>query len=213
MKPLNTLTQVEIAALSDEQVEAYVDYKCAENGIPLTFGVIAQPESLKSNADITLIKFKEFIVDESTGKQIAQILADNNQYRETGGSKDRSYEIANDDWYISKPIIVRTKSPQLIAQEAVENAKLTREWKAYNEATDQQEGAIKERQKIVDEIYDVVYEARQFVRSKETLKAAFDKYMVMAQGNRDIAKTFFENAYSNSQYELIRDYILTGENV
>jgi hypothetical protein len=81
MKPLNTLTQVEIAALTDEQVEAYVDYKCAESGIPLTFAVIEQPETLKSNADITLIKFKEFIVDEATGKQIAQILADNNQYR------------------------------------------------------------------------------------------------------------------------------------
>lgn len=213
MKPLSTLTQVEIAALTDEEVESYVDYKCAEKGVPLTFGIIEKPETLKSNADITLIKFKEFIVDEETGRQIAQVLADNNQYRETGSSKDREYVIATDDWYVSKPVIVRTKSPQLIAREAVENAKLTREWKAYNEATEQQEDAIKNRQEIVDEIYDVVYEARQFVRSKETLKAAFDKYFVMAQGNRDIAKTFFENAYSNSQYELIRDYILTGENV
>lgn len=211
MKPLSTLTQVEMAALSDDQVEEYVDYSCAEKGVPLTFPEIEKPEPFKSNSDITLIKFSEFIVDEETGNKIAQILADNNQYKATGSHTDRTYVIANDDWYMVKPTIVRTRSPQLVAQEAVEQAKLTREWKAYNEAQDLQNDAMKDRQEIVDEIYDVVYQARQFVRSKETLKAAFDKYLLMAKGDRDIAKTFFENAYSNSQYELIRDYILSGQ--
>ena len=63
MKPFNTLNQIELATLTDEQVQEYVDYACAEKGIPLVFTVIEQPESLKSQSDITLMSFSEFVVD------------------------------------------------------------------------------------------------------------------------------------------------------
>lgn len=206
MKPFNTLTQTELAVLTEEEIQQYVDYHCAEKGIPLVFTTIEKPESLKSNSDITLWSFKEFTVDEEVGKQIAQLLADNNQYKKDYRSD--SYTLTTSEYEISRPVIVRTKSPQLIAQEAVEKSKLTREWKAYNEAQDIQKQAMDDRQKLIDELYDVIYAARSFVNNKAVLIAAFDKYMLMANNDRDIAKRFFENTYSASQYELIRDYIL-----
>jgi hypothetical protein len=209
MKPFNTLSQVELATLSEEEINTYVDYSCAEKGVPLVFTVIEEPESLKSESDITLMSFSEFVVDEETGKKIAQILADNNQYKKE--YNQNHYEITTADYYTVKPKLVRTKSPQLVAQEAVEHAKLTREWKAYNEANDIQTQAMEDRQKIINELYDAIYSARSFINNKTSLIAAFDKYMSMANHDRDIAKRFFENAYSASQYELIRDYILGNE--
>jgi hypothetical protein len=206
MKPFNTLTQLELATLTDEQINTYVDYSCAEKGVPLVFTVIEQPESLKSNSDITLWNFKEFTVDEETGKQIAQLLADSNQYKKEYRSD--SYTLTTSEYEISRPVIVRTKSPQLVAQEAVEKSKLTREWNAYNEAKDIQQQAMEDRQKLIDELYDEIYKARSFVNSRNSLMAAFDKYMAMANNDREIAKRFFENTYSNAQYELIREYIL-----
>jgi hypothetical protein len=206
MKPFNTLTQIELAALTDEQVQEYVDYACAEKGIPLVFTVIEQPESLKSQSDITLMSFSEFVVDEETGKKIAQILADSNQYKKE--YNQNSYEICTSDYYVVKPKLIRTKSPQLVAKEAVENAKLTREWKAYNEASEVQQQAMEDRQKLIDELYDTIYEARSFVNKKDSLISAYDKYLSMAGGDREIATRFFENTYSATHYELIRDYIL-----
>ncbi len=206
MKPFNTLTQIELATLTDEQVQEYVDYACAEKGIPLVFTVIEQPESLKSQSDITLMSFSEFVVDEETGKKIAQILADSNQYKKEYNSN--AYEICTSDYYMVKPKLIRTKSPQLVAKEAVENAKLTREWKAYNEASEVQSQAMNDRQKLIDELYDTIYEARSFVNKKDSLISAYDKYLSMAGGDREIATRFFENTYSATQYELIRDYIL-----
>lgn len=206
MKPFNTLTKIELAALTDEQVQEYVDYACAEKGIPLVFTVIEQPESLKSQSDITLMSFSEFVVDEETGKKIAQILADSNQYKKE--YNQNSYEICTSDYYVVKPKLIRTKSPQLVAKEAVENAKLTREWKAYNEASEVQQQAMEDRQKLIDELYDTIYEARSFVNKKDSLISAYDKYLSMAGGDREIAIRFFENTYSATHYELIRDYIL-----
>jgi len=209
MKPFNTLSQLELATLSEEEINTYVDYSCAEKGVPLVFTVIEEPESLKSESDITLMSFSEFVVDEETGKKIAQILADNNQYKKE--YNQNHYEITTADYYLVKPKLVRTKSPQLVAKEAVEHAKLTREWKAYNEAQEMQKQAMEDRQKIINELYDAIYSARSFVNNKTSLIAAFDKYMSMANNDREIAKRFFENAYSNAQYELIREYILGNE--
>lgn len=206
MKPFNTLSQVELATLNEEEINTYVDYSCAEKGVPLVFTVIQQPESLKSGSDITLMSFEGFTVDEETGRKINQILADNNQYKKDYRSE--VYNLAVSEYDVVKPKLVRTKSPQLVAQEAVEHAKLTREWKAYNEACDIQSQAMEDRQKIINELYDAIYSARSFVNNKTSLIAAFDKYMSMANNDREIAKRFFENAYSASQYELIRDYIL-----
>jgi hypothetical protein len=209
MKPFNTLSQTELATLTEEQVETYIDYACAEQGVPIVFNKVEEPESLKSSSDITLVCFDSVTVDEATGKQIMQILADNNQYKKEYRSE--VYQIVTSEYELSKPKLVRTKSPQLAALEAVEHAKLTREWKAYNEAQEVQKQAMEDRQKLINELYDVIYNARSFVNNKTSLIAAFDKYMAMANNDREIAKRFFANAYSNAQYELIREYILGNE--
>ena len=206
MKPFNTLTNEELCNITEEQLTTYVDYAMAEAGHPIELEELERPESISVEPDLEYISldFRDILLDVDAGRQIQDIIQ-NSVVRKK--SYNGVIQIVKPDGYEYPEFkIARLESDELKAKKAAANKLLTLEWEDYNKRQELNSDALSYRQEILDDLYKQISSARSEAYDKKTKMDAWDKYLSLANNDRTIAKNFFVERYSVSEYdELFED--------
>jgi hypothetical protein len=212
MKSFEELTDKELLGLTDEMVQYYVDYACAQAGVPFLPPYPNEPEKSRITPDTVLYQVGELkFADRSIAEQIVSIAK--GKMVETDYISGPSYQ---------KKISSRTKTPSISEIDVFsEDA-----WKSYGTAVVQYESDKKDyesakkeydrisslRNSVSDEIYMKISKVKEAERKKENYRLLFKNYLDLSKGDREIAFAFLEKAYPGIKDwpELVAEF--TGNN-
>ena len=196
MKRISELTEVEILVLTDEQVQKYIDYECALEGVPmLPPSPGPEPAKVTASPDATLYK----VAGQNTlsSDHATRILdaCNSGQLIETNNARNDYQTI-----YVS-PMLdkdynrPKIETSQVHSQEQWDTIKdnftnyadRKSEWDVHNKLY---QSALKERREISDSVYAITADARKHSYDRDNLRNEFAKYLELAEGNRKVALNF-----------------------
>jgi len=204
MNDFQNLTDEQVFQLTAEQVNFYVDLECAKEGVLLLPDEMpVEPVLVKPPFDATVYEIGGFVV--VTPEESAVILDALNSVKLVR----LDYESATG--YESKFIRrldTETKVTQTRCYSGETFAEIKKALTEYTMAKNTYDRAIKEyreinskREKAAQWIWDRVEEIREKHISQERMNKEFQRYLVLANGDKDIARNFLKNAYSLSDVE------------
>lgn len=201
MKPFNTLTNQELINLTDEQINQYVEYSLAEQGLPVTLESLPRPEPLSVEPDSELIQLKDFdiLIDKETSEQIMLLL--DNAIIYTKDYKGNIKPLDKQDAYdYPKTLVCRFESDKLKSEKAAKNRLLKLEWDEYNKRENEIRDALGYREEKLEEIFRKISSVRNDEYNKRTKMDTWNKYLKLANNDKAIAKNFFVQYYSETDY-------------
>lgn len=195
MKRYTDLTTEELSELTSDEIQRFIDIEVAHAGIQ----IVSKPLPLeatfpKLESNVTAYSVKGVVVKTMEDAQVIQNLT---IYSE-------KYEWPN---YTHKFLKEVTESDisikQFYTQEQVKQVATQAE--AYKKAEEAYKEANKvycEYQQQIDsfktEVMDAISEARNVMYRRQQAQAAYDRYLDLADGSKEIAKKFFLDAFRGS---------------
>ena len=201
MKPFDTLTNQEIINLTDEQINQYVEYSLAEQGIAVILESLPKPEPLTVEPDSELIQLKDFdiLIDKETSDQIMLLLSNTTIYKKDYKGNIKPLD-KQDSYDYPKILVYRFESDKLKAEKAAKNRLLKLEWDEYNKRESEIQDALGYREEKLEKIFDKIQSVRNEEYKKKTKMDTWNKYLKLANNDKAIAKNFFIQYYSETDY-------------
>ena len=198
MKYFEDLTDKEILALTDKEIEHYCYLRTAQEG--LTFvPKPSLPEPKKPNIQKTVTMFEACGV-------LFGCLANAEEFLELSpctSTYDYAFGGYDYPWVEEHSEEITTK--RFYSKENVENLKV--ELQEYNEkksAYDAEQNTyntfLRKLKELNKSIFDKVNELKKQEQHKKHLKKQYDNYLELANQDEEIAKNFFIKAYSEEEY-------------
>lgn len=201
VKRFEDLTDEEILALTEDEIRLHIDYECAVAGAPLLPPEPGPaPEKPKAEPDVEV-----FTVGDINFKTIEEA----NEVARLANGLDR-YALA----YVSGPgyekkvtpdrddVTIETSrhySPERYEEvrddlDAYQEAKREHFWRqtAYRDAE-------RERQQVRDWIRERVSDVRQTEAERQDMRARFERYLDIADGDRATARRFLSEAHPEAR--------------
>ena len=204
MKRLNEMSREELIALTDEQIETLIDLECAYCGAPLS---IAKPMYATvpelPEEDVTYWQVFDFkFLDKTEAAEFADYINSlksrcTTDYDYSIPGYGRYNRIVDDRKKLDPAIVEEARSyseiryselKELIRQRATaeeENKKLMSE---FNEKQ-------KKRFEVVNKVNSAINSARISFASDRERARLYMRYLTLANGNADVAKTFYKDRY------------------
>lgn len=207
MKPFVRLTEAELLALSDDTVQRYIDYECAEAGVPLL--PASAPVAPSSDAvadDLTVYEVAGILFPKrEDAEKVRDLIAEleHGQFRYLSGPSYRKrYEPSScaDVAVQSQRLLSPTKAANLRA--VIERAE--REKKAYQDQKTEYDKTLRARNEIAEHIFAKIEEVRENQRQRDALMQEYQRYLELAAGIKSIALRFLKAARPNAE-ELLPD--------
>lgn len=202
MKRFEELTDAEVRALSDDQVEYHIDLACAEAGVPLLPPPPGPaPEKPDAEPDVDVFSvgemhFRTASDAEAARAAIATFPRYDLVYNYTSPRYEKRVMPADDVLQVQ---CARHYSPERWEQvrgalEAYDRAKKEQEqeMKEYREAT-------RKRDAIAEDIRGRIAAAWAAERRRELLRGHFERYLQLAGGDAVVAARFLLNAYPDAR--------------
>ena len=201
MKPFDTLTNQEMINLTDEQINQYVEYSLAEQGIAVILESLPKPEPLTVEPDSELIQLKDFdiLIDKETSDQIMLLLSNTTIYKKDYKGNIKPLD-KQDPYDYPKILVYRFESDKLKAEKAAKNRLLKLEWDEYNKRENEIQDALGYREEKLEKIFDKIQSVRNEEYNKKTKMDTWNKYLKLANNDKAIAKNFFIQYYSETDY-------------
>lgn len=193
MKRFSDLEHAEILALSEEDIKKYIEIEVAFAGImpvPLPKKTTLEDVNIKKSDQYFQVHGILFKTEKD-----AAAFAEMEVYQE------------NYDWSISSDyrFAVRRDNCAVVAVSLYEKADIYRlksvlqDNKRKKEETEKEERAFDKYNEAVssirNSIWGLVAEAKDKQREIDSAQEAYNKYLELSEGNEEIAKNFFRNAY------------------
>lgn len=201
MKRIYDMEDTEVLALTDEQISNLVDYECALEGVPL-LPPEPGPAPVKVAPPLDLKVFEVggvMVVDAEHAGRILDVITSGPIFKKEY-DKEHLVPLNSGDYSFPK---IETKMVRSIEQWEAIKADMTayeaakREYdktsKLYNDIT-------KDRQRIVNGIYDIIHDVRDLNWQREHIRSEFARYLVLAEGNPQIALNFLEKVKDLSKF-------------
>jgi hypothetical protein len=211
MKKFHELTEQEILDLTADQINYYIDYDCADQGIGLLPPMPNKPELNISEPDETVYQIGDIICLHA--EQAQRIMETINQsalvrtdYNYPDSSRVRITErMEKDNYYYPKmtPKDVYSQSLWLVVKDQAEahNKALRR----YNEDTSEYDKAVSGRKRVVEAIQEHIDNTREHAQGREQLRAEFKRYLELAEGRVSIALNFLLKTRTLKAYPDLMD--------
>ena len=196
MKRYNEMETEALAAVSEETLKTLIELEYAHNGVvPAerpTLTPLPKVEIFPSDEafECDNIIFKN-LADAETFKKLERFSA-NYDYNV---SSDYKYLVPASDFYGIKPTKFYKKSDIDSARIVLSDIK--RIEKENSAAESEYEKFCKETASIREEVYEAYRDACEIVKKREQAAKVYEKHLVLAEGNEEIAKKFFRDAYKN----------------
>jgi hypothetical protein len=200
MKPFHELTEDELIALTDEQVTFYIDFACAEAGVPLLPPTIpgngpTPPKVPTINVyKVAGVSFTDVADAEKLQAFILTLLSRGDEKYLDGRWREPKYfqPKGDADTYTITTSTSMTEAQaraHLAALDAHEEAK-----NAHENATRKYREILEKRKSYAKDVHDAISEAHSKRYRRDELQALFDRYVELAGGDRMIAARFLERA-------------------
>jgi hypothetical protein len=214
MKSFDSLDREELVKLTDEQLGMYVDIECANRGIALLPMKPVDPKATKPEKDTTVFTIDTLhFLNASDAQAVVAFIKQNgfklvNVSYLSGPSYEHCYSLANVD------SALKLDSQQVYSPEAKDTyaeliAVAEQKKSEYDEAKKEYNDVYNERKVVYDEIQQTYTEALVWVEKKRQAKQNYERYLELADGDQQVAKTFFLNAYSSKYPQDILDITVT----
>jgi len=207
MPYIDALSDAEILALTDEQVEKIIKLKMAEDGVK----ILQKPEEPEyheipeGNEMLFKVTGAEALFsDRVVANEVLELLQKHREsLKETSYTHNYHHRFQKDFHldYHGKPETLgimpeRVYSKDLLASikediSANEDIK-----KRYNERKEEYENSNEDAERIKGEVWDKVYEVRRKQANKEAAYARFQEYLVLSENDTTQAMVFYKKAYS-----------------
>lgn len=209
MKNWTELTDYELAALEDKEIDKIRQLILAEEGIPIVVNEPVKPEIENPKKDLTIYVIKGFgsiaFTDLNEAIEVVEIfkrcktigsLRYSSGYNYFAKGSELSYNGEHSEITIESQGVyseeleksIRNKYDAIRRQKENYEVELSN----YNKILAAQEDATKD-------FYNALYEARKNVQRRENLKHQFQNtYLVLAEYNKEIAMKFLKKAYTIS---------------
>jgi len=200
MKTVNDLTDSELVALTETELENLIDIACAEKGIALLPPEPVPPQEPTIPYDIVayVVAYHEFEHREDA-EAVAAII--NGKPRAKYESSYPRYENHFVGWSIQDRVHVEEKSilslPQQLATKAVRE-KYKTDKQAYDKQYEEYRKILGEREEVGYEVRQRHWNAQKRQHERERHRANFAHYLKMAGGDQSIAFRFFDSAYHSA---------------
>jgi hypothetical protein len=192
MKRYTDLTTEELANLSSEMIQKFIEIEVAFAGVkmmpkPLPY----EPFNFQVKPAMKAYSVKGVLV---ASREVAEILQNAVVYKEQYNYPDYDHkyleeqttrEIDEREFYLKQDL-------EAVKSQVATTKKAEEEFRAANKLFceyEQQTDAFKA------EVLEVVNEARRIMDRQRQAQAAYDKYLNLADGNEIIAKKFFRDAF------------------
>lgn len=216
MKPFKTLTEQELVALSEDDVQRYIDYACAEEGVPLLPTLPPAPVAVNYEPDAKLYSLGHWLHFQHP-EQAARVL----EAIKEAAPVETDY-LQTPTGVTSTAIAARRSSALTIVaedaftamraaeiREALAGAKRAED--IYNKAKKAYDSAVRERDGIASDIRDTIAAAWEKHERRESLRRDYERYLSLADGNSEIAARFLANAHGDAQVLLPDLFVFAAE--
>jgi len=199
MRNFDDLSDAEILALNDSQVSQYIDLACAEAGVPLLPPRPNEPDAVPVTPDMTIYGVGDiYFYNQADALSAVALL---------GSLRRCSLQ------YVSGPRyerVVRPETSDLSVQPAkhfspenwdrVKNDanRYAEQKKTYDADLGEYNKAGAARSKIAESICGRREQVCADERRREMLRASFERYLALADGNREIAARFLKAAHGDA---------------
>lgn len=199
MRSFEDLSDAEVLALSDEQVNRYVDLACAEAGVPLMPPLPVEPMPITLTPDVSIYIVGDFCFYNSDDAfRVAELV---NSLRRctlqyvSGPRYERVVRPAEGEL-----IVTPSKNFSVENWDRVKNDanRYTEQKKAYDLELAEYNKTSKARTDIAESIHERRGRVLADERRRQTLRAHFERYLTLADGNREIAARFLQAAHSDA---------------
>ena len=210
MKNWTELTDYELAALEDKEIDKIRQLILAEEGIPIVVNEPVKPEIETPNKDLTIYVIKGIsgsiaFTDINEAIEVVEIfkrcktiglLRYGSKYNYFAKGSELSYNGERSEITIESQEVYSEELERSIRNKYDDNMRKKENYEVelsnYNKLLAAQEEATKD-------FYNALYEARKNVQRRENLKHQFqDTYLVLAENNKEIAMKFLKKAYTIS---------------
>lgn len=215
MKDWKLLTDEELAALTDKEVEFYKKLLYAENGIKMVEEP-NKPESLKEPCDITVyyisgIGENLIFLDLEEAKAFADTLKSYNnnighlEYNSMCGYGNNYFEpgLKERDWSSESPYTIKTKevfSKQKFLEMQSQMVAYENMKKQYDKDKSEYEKINTKAIEVTKDYFEKLTEARNRVARRKNLTSKFyEDYMPLAENAYHVAMGFMKKAYDISE--------------
>ncbi len=211
MRKLEEMDHEEILALSEDQIERMIDYRCAESGIKLLLRPV-EPEDPKIEGDVIVYSIANINSEDLDFIQKILTLITKNKdkivetdYDYNGPGSDYSY-VKPVDWYtrsnyfeINKKIVFSSHKFDQLKSEltAYHHAK-----SSYKSAKEEFSKADNERSEIAKSVHREINAHRALSEQLKAAKENYDRYLDLSDNDTAMAGKFWNDAFEEAD-----DYI------
>lgn len=200
-KAFDQLTEAELVALSENDIQRYIDLACAEDGVALLPELPEKPPTKAVPDDLTVYEVAGMLFfDAGEANEVAaainlartRVLA---KYI-SGPSYRRTVEPAVDPVNVTSLQILR---PETAAQMRALIEAHEAEVKRYNELKTAHDKITRARESHANAIRSKVEDAWSLHRRREQRGRDYARYLELAEGNQAVAMRFLDKAYSDAR--------------
>lgn len=215
MKTFETLTEQELVSLSEDEIQRYIDYACAENGVPLLPTLPPEPVSVNYIPDaqvFTIGHWLHFRTAEEAGRVLEAITASNPI--ETSYFSTPSH-VPSTVLTTRRPSFGVTTTEAFTAEKADaikgQLAEAKRQEDVYAKAKKEYDRAISEREAYASDVREAVAAAWEKHHRREALRRDYERYLSLADGNTVVAAKFLAHANRDAQTLLPELFLFSAE--
>ena len=208
MKRVDSLMHEELIVLTEQDIERFIDIEIAHIGImPIACPVVPNLETegiIASEVayEVGSILFK----NEADAIAVANMETFNSEYDYHAGGYDYKWLNPIVDRTVTKRIFYKQTDIARI-KEILQRNKTKRE--EYETRKREYDKFLGETGKIRDSIYKTYHAALAFQREIDDAKAVLEKYRGLANGDQEVAISFFKNTYK-AREDILEKVLATG---
>lgn len=213
MKRLTAYTRAELAELTEDEIQKLIDLECASEGIALLPPKPEKtPELELPEPDLKAYVVAGIIVsDMKHASRLLETITSGTIFKsDYSGDYNRKYlkPLKQADYNYPKIEQESYYSPELYDELKRREKAHKEQYGAWKQLEKQYDEALEARQSIASEVFKAINEARDYYFEIERIRSQFERYLVLAENNRQIAMNFLEKVANLEPYEGLRDELL-----
>lgn len=202
MKRIDDLTETEVLALADAEIDFYVDVASADAGVPLLPPRPAEPEyEAEPEPDQTFYSVSGtdyYFSNRDEALAVAEAISGSDRV-DVGGNPKQAKPVPSYTSDAGSLAEVRALSAAAYDQHkaALETNKRKRD--VYKGERAEYDRAIEKRNEVARDVYDHIAEVRDNEARRTALAVEMDRYLLLAGGDQAIATRFLLAAHPDAE--------------
>ncbi len=203
MKPINELTDHELASLTLGEIQIYKDLACAEAGVPLQSFLPEEPKKPTGlDPDLTYYRVGDMIFEREVDAQEVASLANKCSRINTYWGRSYNRQFANGDAGDVAISPVKLYSKERLAKADTELEAYDKAMKAWDDLKREHDNRQSDRDAATEPVTTLIAGARDREAERHWLRKQFERYVQLADGNERTAARFLSNAWRGGNEKL-----------